>query len=369
MSNNNKNKPSFSLRLKAWWHGYELEDVIATQPKSQNNFNASKDDSTHAVKEGKEVSSPAEEYIPSWLKKEEEADYHFDDTEPASYEPYASPADEKEKDFEFDFAEDHVVVQAVWDTNRAHVAQMFWGDGYCGPGGPDNIINMTTELRINSTQTTMVLGGGLGGPVRAIQREYDTEVDGYEPSEHLANDGMDMSRDASVADKAPIYHQELESCTSFKRKYDRVYAKEALFTINNKSLLIETIANYLKEKGMLLLTDYIVNPDADQKNPLFQKWKKIEPYEPKPETDDFMEHCFSNSGLTLKSNEDLTEFYLHLISKTRDHARKVLKNFYGADNDDMSIVKYMHNEAVLWDTRSKLIKKGDIKVIKYLCTK
>ncbi len=363
MSNNNKNKPKLSTRLKAWWHGYDVDDVVATESKNHNN--------APAIKEEKANSAAAtEEHKPSWLKEEEEAEYHFEDTSVAEYDAENSPEDEEEDDYDYEaMLKNHIPVKAVWDTERAHVAQMFWGDGYCGPGGPDNIINMTAELRINSRRTTMVLGGGVGGPVRAIQKEYDTEVDGYEPSEQLAKDGMEMSQEAGVSDMAPIIHLDLENATEFNRSYDRVYAKEALFTIEAKDKLVGAIANSMKEDGVLLITDYIATDSANLDNPLFQKWKLLEPYEPRPVKENLMESLFALSGLTLKSKEDLTGFYLHLMEQTREHAREVISTIDSSDESKLNTIKYMHNEAVLWDTRLRLLQKGDLKVMKYICAK
>lgn len=364
----NKAKSPFVLRVMAWWHGYTVEEYkkILINPDD----NSSKDNAQTS-----EVSSkkPKKSY---YDQKDSEEEYHFEDKPVASYSQDDSEDqigdDDPEMEFDNDlgFDEDgHVVVKAVWDTDRAHVAQVFWGDGYCGPGGPDNIIGMTAELGINPKRTTMVLGAGLGGSVRTIQKEYDAKVDGYETSEQLATDGMEMSLKAGVAEHAPIIHQDLENCTSFDRSYDRVYIKETLFIINEKSQLIETIYNHLKADGIVLLTDYVVTEGADQNNALFKKWAKLEPYEPNPVLSEYLEVCLKGAGFTIRGTEDLTEFYLHLISKTREHARTVLTSLEGEDLNGVNMIKYMHNEAVLWDTRAKLLQSGDLKVVKYLCYK
>lgn len=371
----NSTKTPFMLRLKAWWHGYDIEDFKANL--SKNEGEPSKEMEKLSTDSSKNSNKSSVE------QEEPEEGYHFEDKPVASY-PEADDEDLGDGDIntnldsdssikpdsDFDLEEDkHEIVKAVWDTDRAHVAQLFWGDGYCGPGGPDNIISMTAELGINSRRKTMVVSAGLGGPVRAIQKEYDTTVDGYEPSEQLAKDGMEMSLKAGVAENAPILHHELENCIGFNSSYDRVYVKEALFIINEKSQLIQAISNHLKEDGIVLLTDYVVTEDTDQESALFKKWRTLEPYEPKPESSEFMENCFTESGLTIRSSEDLTGFYLHLISKTRKHARTVLAAMEAEDLKDINMIKYMHNEAVLWDTRAKLLESGDLKVFKYLCNK
>lgn len=332
-------------RLRAWWHGYDMEDVKA---KLAGTDGVLSEDAAQPAKKPQESVSEQ--------PKSEESQSDNDDS-----------AVDEDVDEDSDSSENgHVAVKAVWDTERAHVAQVFWGDGFCGPGGPENIISMTASLNINSKRTTMVIGAGLGGPVRAIQKEYDTPVDGFETAEKLAAAGMNMSLEAGVAQDAPIIHLDLENVTEFARSYDRAYAKESMFIISNKPQLIQTIFDSLKKDGLFLLTDYILSEDADQDSASFKKWCKLEPYEPKPVISSTMESYLEDAGFSMKDNEDITDFYLNLISDARSHANKVINAMESDNVKDVTILKYMHNEAVFWDTRANLLRDGDLKVIRYL---
>lgn len=362
-SGKTKTKTPLKWRLIAWWHGYDLDDVKTKLSTSDDIPQTSKNAPLQ----------PTKSFID---QQESEEQYDFEDKPTASY-----PQDDGEDlsgnddsaidvddDIEF-INDDQVVIKAVWDTDRAHVAQVFWGDGFCGPGGPENIINMTEPLSINSNRTIMVVGAGLGGPVRAMQKEYNTPVDGYESSKKLATDGMEMSQEAGVAQDAPIIHFDFENSTRFSRKYDRAYAKESMFVIANKSQLIQTIFDHLKKDGLFLLTEYVLSEKADQSSALFNKWRKLEPYEPRPVSTVDMEAYLEDAGFSIRVNEDITDFYLDLIVDARAHAKKIIDTMEADDVVNVTILKYMHNEAIFWDTRAKLLRKGDLKVVRYLAHK
>lgn len=326
-------------RFRSWWHGYDLEDVRAKLSKTNNTPTANSTENPHNPEGDSE-------------------DLILDDIN-------TSLIDDNFKLLE----DDHIAVKAVWDKDRAEVAQVFWGDGFCGPGGPENIISMTTPLNINSKRTAMVIGAGLGGPVRAMQQKYDTPIDGYESSKELATTGMAMSQEAGVAQDAPITHVNFEDAPHFPRSYDRAYAKESTFIITNKSQLIQGIFDHLKKEGLFLLTEYVLSEDADQDSAVFREWCDLEPYKPYPVTSAAMESCLEDAGFTIKLQEDITDFYLNLISGARSHAKKVISIMEASNVKDVTILKYMLNEAVFWNTRAKLLRSGDLKVVKYLCHK
>jgi len=363
-----KTKIPLKWRLKAWWHGYDLKDV-------KNKLSTPGEALSHRDETG--ASSPAKPKKSYMDQKDSEEEYHFEDKTTASYpveEDEEEPKDNENSsaadDEDFEFSEDdHVAVKAVWDTERAHVAQVFWGDGYCGPGGPENIIAMTEPLKLNSKRTAMVVGAGLGGSVRAIQKEYNTTVNGYETAEKLASDGLEMSVEAGVAQDAPVIHLDLENITEFSGKYDRAYAKESLFIIGKKSQLIQKIYDHLKKDGLFLLTDYFLTEDADETSDLYKKWRLLEPYEPRPVPAGVMESYLRDSGFNIQENEDITDFYLSLIAKARTHAKNIINSMEAEDVKDLTILKYMHNEAIFWDTRARLLKNGDLKVIRYVANK
>lgn len=346
-SEDNKIKIPLMWRLRAWWHGYDLEDVRARLSKSD-------DEPMAKSPEDNRGNNPKDSGHPDNLPQPDDGTSDTDDG-----------AFDIDDDIEF-IESDHIAVKAVWDTDRAHVAQVFWGDGFCGPGGPENIIAMTAPLNINSKRSAMVIGAGLGGPVRAMQKEYDTPVDGYESSKELATAGMEMSEVAGVAQDAPVSHIDFENTPRFPRSYDRAYAKESLFIITDKSNLVQSIFDHLKKDGLFLLTEYILSENADQSSILFDQWRTLEPYQPRPVSSDEMESCLENAGFSITVNEDITDFYLDLIVAARIHAKKVIKTMEADDVKDPTILKYMHNEAIFWDTRAKLLRSGDLKVIKYL---
>jgi len=346
-----KTKIPLKWRLSAWWNGYDLDDVRARLSQHMTSTEVPGD-----LADLSALSTPPSQSSPQVNRVTPQ------------YESKISHDVEK-NDTEIEFSDDHVVVKAVWDTQRAHVAQVFWGDGFCGPGGPEQIIKITEPLNINSKRSTMVIGAGLGGPVRALQKNHKTPVDGFESSERLAIDGMQMSVDAGIAQDAPILQLDFENITEFSRRYDRAYSKESLFTIENKMGLIDTIYDHLKKDGLFLLTDYVLAESADPNTALFEKWRLIEPEAPKPITAGDLRGLLTNAGFSLQVNDNITDLYLDLIAQARTHALKVLNAMEKDGAHNLSLIKYMHNEAAFWDIRAKLLRNGDLRVMKYMCLK
>ena len=81
----------------------------------------------------------------------------------------------------------------LWDAKRVNISQYIWGEGYCGPGGPEHIVSMSKLLALSPKMSMMCLGAGLGGPTRTLADKFGVWVSGYEESEHLVEAGNELS--------------------------------------------------------------------------------------------------------------------------------------------------------------------------------
>jgi len=180
-------------RLKAWWEGYDLDDIKARLARGEDI---------------EEIANEPEEV-----------------TEPESDAPEAM----------------------VWDDKRLETAQLIWGEGYCGPGGPDYVTSMSKVLGMSAKMSVAVIGAGLGGPSRVLANEFGAWITGYEQSENLADKGMALSVKAGLESKAPIKHYDPSSDEPFERTFDRAYSKEALYTVEDKPKLLQNGFDQLKD--------------------------------------------------------------------------------------------------------------------------
>ncbi|MEI8394560.1 MAG: methyltransferase domain-containing protein [Rhodospirillaceae bacterium] len=199
----------------------------------------------------------------------------------------------------------------LWTATRIEVAEKIWGTGFVQPGGADLIDTLTKPLGLNPAMTVLELGCGLGGATRAMASLKGCYVTGLESSPYLVEQGMQRSTKAGLAKQAPVQLFDPENL-SFGKRVDAVFAKDAFFTIQNKTQLFDTIESILKPRGHFLITDYIVEPDARNSKAL-QSWSNREPLEPQLWTLDGALNAFAQCNFDLRVHEDITQSHRHQI--------------------------------------------------------
>ena len=281
---NNKIKVPFKLRFKTWWEGYDLEDVKQRILEHE---------------EQQDAMSEEEKLVEQEITRSTRRD-------PAGLEGEISTL--------------------PWDKLRMEMTQLIWGVGYCGPGGRKHIETMSRLLTLNSKMSALIVGAGLGGPTRVLAEEYGAWVTGFELSEELAEQAMQLSVDAGLASKAIIKPLDADSDTPFDRKYDRAFSKEALYFFPDKAKIIQNIYDTLKDGALFLITDYTLSDLASLENPDVRKWLKQEAIHPFPVTSEKMKSVLESVGFTIRVNEDVSEEYVEMIEKSWAKASIVAKD-------------------------------------------
>lgn len=262
-----------------------------------------------------------------------------------------------------------IVKRVPWTEIRIRLTQLVWGEGYCGPGGPNNIIRMAKYLNLTSEKSIVILGAGLGGQARTLAKEYGVWVDGYESSEALAQEGMKMSVSMGVAKKAQIMHKDLNNIYNISRRYDCFFSKEALFTVKAKPPLLKAIYGSLKPDGLFLFTDFILRDDSCLQNPDVQDWIKQEPHKPYPSTSENLVKELEHCGFNVRVDEDITKDYLGLVAKAWSNAEQLVKDLVEKGEDARESLETVAKEAKFWERRKKIMNSGDLRVMRYLVHK
>ncbi|MEX1146791.1 MAG: methyltransferase domain-containing protein [Sphingomonadales bacterium] len=306
-----------STRLKVWWEGYDMAEVEARML---------------AMEKRKALSQP---------------------------KPDPAPPPPLNEDLPV----------APWDNRRIEVAQYIWGDGYCGPGGPEYVIAMSKLLALSPKMSALVLGAGLGGPSRVLAQEFGVWITGVEESEPLANAGMELSVRSGMAKKAPIRHYNPENPVEFERNFDRAFAKEALFTVRNKKALVKQVTQKLKPDSLFLIVDYFLAEPGMALNADLLAWKEKERETPYLVTGDDMVDLLEDSGFVVRVNEDISEQYADMIAKAWAEADKVVTTLLEQGEEGRQLVDVLMHEAEHWFARSRLLQAGVLQARRILGTK
>lgn len=310
-------KIPLSTRLKAWWEGYDVNDIEARLRASNGRSN------------------------------------------PAGGAPvppqHGSPTRE--------------LPVLPWSTSRIHISQYIWGEGHCGPGGPDHIIGMSKLLALSPEMSMMVLGAGLGGPARVLAHEFGVWITGYETSEELATAGMDLSTMHGMAKKAPILHYNPETPEPFERNFDRAFIKDTLFTIANKPDLMRKVNSKLKVDSLVLVSDYVMRSATFRDKPEYTDWKTQEPLTPYLATHDEELEIFESAGFAVRVNEDISEHYVELITRAWAHVDTVVNDLMKQGEQGKGMIETLLHEAEFWSLRAKLLESGDLQMCRILASK
>lgn len=312
----------FPVRLKAWWEGYDPDEVRAYM-RARN-----------ARRKSRQVAE-----------------------EPRQPLPEVNP-----EDIELPFD--------PWDDNRAEVAQYIWGEGYCGPGGPEYIISMSKLLALSPEQSLLEIGSLLGGPARTLADKFGVWVTGYESSPKLAELAVEKSEMAGLAKKAKIHHYDPETVEEFNRKFDRAFAKEAFFTIENKARVLYLVEQYLKPSGLFLITDFVIGSEAVFGKESYRDWRDAEIQRRRPymvTAEQLAELC-KKARFTVRVNEDVTETYLDLVNKAWAGADKVAEKIAKREDGD-ALLKTLLHEAEFWSHRARMLESGDLRLWRILASK
>ena len=199
----------------------------------------------------------------------------------------------------------------LWSATRLEVAEKIWGTGFVLPGGMDLISTLVKPLGLTPAMTVLELGCGLGGATRCMASQFGCYVTGLEASPFLAEQAMIRSTKAGLAKQAAVQAYNPEDL-SFPKRVDAVFAKDVFYAIKEKGLLFDRIESLLKPRGQLLVTDYVVLPEA-RNNAAVRAWSDREPTEPHLWTLQGAIDSFAQCNLDLRVHEDITEVHRNQI--------------------------------------------------------
>ena len=217
--------------------------------------------------------------------------------------------------------------------------------------------------------SALVIGAGLGGPARVLAKEFGVWINGYENNAILAEEGMKMSINAGMEKKAPIKFNQLDKETSFGRVFERALAKEVLYTIEDKSGLIERIFEQLKDDSLFLITDYVLKSHESLLDKDVVEWLRREPLDPFPVTSDTLEKILEQAGFQIRVHEDITEHFLEMVNEAWSNAEDSVKLLSQGEEGIQKNLFAILNEAEIWNRRTKIMRSGELQVRRYLAHK
>lgn len=246
----------------------------------------------------------------------------------------------------------------LWSASRIEVVEQIWGPGYTNPCTGDHVRNMVKTLGLTPAMSVLELGSGLGGIARLMVEEFGAWVTGLEENKLLADAGNQRSVLNGMGKQAPVAPYDPETF-ELKKRFDCVFSKEAFFTVERKQRMVETLVRWLKPRGQLLFTDYVLDP-ASTDTRIMEAWRRVEPIKPLPWTVDQYRRQLDELEMDMRIIEDITDEHRQLALGAWSNFTDVLRD-RKASRETLMLMFY---EAELWARRVNALDHG-LKVYRF----
>jgi hypothetical protein len=255
-----------------------------------------------------------------------------------------------------------------WSTARVDVAQLVWGPGFCGPGGPEQVVALSKLLTLSPEMSMLDLSAGLGGPARALAEHFGVWVTGYEQSQTLVDAGNELSTKAGMSRKAPLNLLDLNEEKPFGRRYDRAMGNSFLSQLADKAPVVAKVAEAIKSDGLLLLVDYTLADGVTVDDPAVRGWLAKEPKPLHLEPRQTMLALFDPAVWNIRVDDDLTDQYVGLVTEAWRGAEAIVAQIM-ATPDQAALAPIVLKEAELWVRRLEMFRSGKLQMRRILAAK
>ena len=351
-------KLPFSIRLKAWWDGFDAEELAQTIREAE--------EADESDESGETNFSFRVRFLAWWQGENAEdvaAEPGSDDESLKETLAKKTLAGVASLEFKAEEAAPEIT-DKNWPEERIKIAEIIWGPGFIGPGGSEHVLKLVQPFGMNSSMNVLDLGAGLGGPARAVAEDSKAWLTGMENSDALAFAGMVRSTNAGMSKKAPITHADFETIELRPKFFDRVYSKEALFTVADKERLFEMVFKALKNEGQFVFTDYMLR-DRGAGSQAVKDWIAHEPVQPHPWSPDRTEAYLKRLGFDIRVVEDITKGARRRIFK----GWQKFIDTHEPGSIPEELVSSLVDEAEHWAHRVAALDSGNIRVYRIYALK
>ncbi len=252
-----------------------------------------------------------------------------------------------------------------WQTARAKIESMLWGEGFSHPGDTEHVLALVKPFGLNPAMTVVDLCAGLGGGARAIVEEFGVWVSGMEPDQELAQAGMQISTMGGLAKKAEIAHYDPEALDIRAGTVDCALCRQLLHRVQDKQKFLRAVDRALKNRGQMVLTDYVLADAAKADSPEIKAWLGCEAVPVSLWTAEQYSQSLNQLGLEVRVVEDMTAGFRSMVLKGWAGLAAATQ---GASLDP-ELAKVVVDELERWTRRVAALDAGSLKLMRFFVIK
>jgi ubiquinone/menaquinone biosynthesis C-methylase UbiE len=252
-----------------------------------------------------------------------------------------------------------------WQTARAKLACMLWGEGFSHPGDTEHVLELAKPFALDPAMTVVDLCAGLGGGARAIVDAFGVWVNGMEPDREIAEAGMQISVKAGLGKKAEIVHYDPATLDIRAGTVDCIMCRQLLHRVEDKARFLRAVERALKNRGQIVLTDYVLAEPASLDSPAVKAWRQCEPHPLHLWTAQEYAAALKQAGLELRVTEDMTAGFRSMVL----NGWAALTTATEGASLDPELVRVLVDELERWTRRIAAFESGDLKLVRFYALK
>ncbi|HVA14867.1 MAG TPA: class I SAM-dependent methyltransferase [Stellaceae bacterium] len=190
--------------------------------------------------------------------------------------------------------------------------QRLYGRGYVIPGDAAWVLALVEPFRLGASSALLDLAAGLGGPARTIAQAFHSRVTGIERDHERAQLGNAISTALGAAHLVRIRPCNPELLELDAGRFDCALGREASFAVAEKERFLRVVAQSLRARGQIVLTDFVLDRSAGERDEL-AAWRDGQARPASLWTAAQYSDCFKSLGFGLRRAEDISALYRRQI--------------------------------------------------------
>jgi ubiquinone/menaquinone biosynthesis C-methylase UbiE len=192
------------------------------------------------------------------------------------------------------------------------IRQRLYGRGYIIPGDAAFVLELVAPFRLNGSSAMLDLAAGLGGPARTVAQAFHAQVTGLEREYERAQQGNAISAALGAAPLVRLKACDPETLELDAARFDCALGREATYAVAEKERFLRVVAQALRTRGQIVLTDFALDRSAGERDEL-GAWSAGLARPVSLWTAAQYADCFKSLGFRLQRADDISALYRRQI--------------------------------------------------------
>ena len=190
--------------------------------------------------------------------------------------------------------------------------QRLYGRGYIIPGDAAFVLDLVAPFQLGASSAMLDLAAGLGGPARTVAQAFHAQVTGIERDYECAQQGNAISSALGAAQLVRLQACDPESLELGAGRFDCALGREATYAVAEKERFLRVVAQALRTRGQIVLTDFVLDRGAGERDAL-GAWRDGLARPASLWTDAQYADCFKSLGFRVQRADDISALYRRQI--------------------------------------------------------